>query len=153
MLSAQECNRLGMACIQAEQLTEAILCFENAIRLDPENADAHFNLGNTFAQRGKLRDAVICYQEAIAIDPNFAQVYFNLGVLLLPIDKQLEDAIDMLRAAVDLKPDWAEAHQKLGEGLYDLSQQNDDPGYLEEAIANFQTATRLKPSLELHIRH
>ncbi|AFY71265.1 Tetratricopeptide TPR_1 repeat-containing protein [Thalassoporum mexicanum PCC 7367] len=147
LLSAKECNELGMHCIQAEKLAEAIHCFENAIQIDPENADAHFNLGNTFAQRNQVRDAIICYQEAIAIDPNFAQIYFNLGVLLLPSEKQLADAIDFLRAAIDLKPEWAEAHQKLGEGLYDLSQQTNSPKYLAEAIASFKTATRLKPSL------
>jgi len=53
---------------------------------------------------------------------------------------RLQDAIITLRQGLAIQPDNAEGHNQLGEILAKM------PGMLPEAISEFQTALKLKPS-------
>lgn len=44
------------------QLKTAIAYYQEAIRLCPEFADAHSNLGNVLKESGQLDDAIAAYQ-------------------------------------------------------------------------------------------
>ena len=99
-----------------ETLDKAIACFEKAIQIEPDYADAHCNLGSAFSRRGQIMDAILAYKEALDIEPNFAQPYFNLGILLNNIDK-LDEAIACFQSAIDLVPNWVEAKEHLSKVL------------------------------------
>jgi len=105
-------NDAGIAYIEQGYLDRAIACFQKAISIQSDYADAHCNLGNALLQRGDIKDAIVSFQEAISIDPNFAEVYYNLGVALEKIDK-LDEAIACLEAAISLKPEFASALKNL----------------------------------------
>ena len=119
------------------KLEEAIAEFRTAIRLKPDFAEAHYNLGIALAGQGKLEEAIAEYRAAIRLKPDDAEAHNNLGVALDGQGK-LEEAIAEYREAIRLKPDFAEAHSNLGDALA-------DQGKLEEAIAEYRTAIRLKP--------
>lgn len=131
ILESRDYNALGLAWIQKfsnkiinqdpmtgdlESLNRAIACFEKAIQITPDYADAHCNIGSAFVQKGEIKNAIVAYKESIDIDPNFAQPYFNLGILLNNIGK-LDEAIACFQSAIELVPNWAEAHQYLGNVL------------------------------------
>jgi len=44
--------------------------FRAALEADPENAEAHIDLGNTFLQLGRPREAAGEYREALRISPS-----------------------------------------------------------------------------------
>jgi Flp pilus assembly protein TadD len=48
------------------------------VRLVPEFAEAHCNLGNALAQSGRLPEAVEQYQLALQFKPDFAEARNNL---------------------------------------------------------------------------
>jgi len=53
-----------------------------ALRVNPEDANAHCNLANILVKRGRLEDAITHYTVAIRINPDFAAAHNNLGVAL-----------------------------------------------------------------------
>ena len=55
---------------QLEQLDQAINCFQKVLEINPENVDAHNNVGNTLKRQGKIDDAIASYKNAVKIKPN-----------------------------------------------------------------------------------
>ncbi|MBI2347931.1 MAG: tetratricopeptide repeat protein, partial [Deltaproteobacteria bacterium] len=58
---------LGRVVAAQGQLGEAVEHFRDALRIQPEFADAHESLGRALAQQGKRDEAVKHYQEALRI--------------------------------------------------------------------------------------
>ncbi len=57
---------------------EAILAFQQALRLRPDYAAAHCNLGNAFKDAGRLGDAIECYRRAVDFQPRDSISHSNL---------------------------------------------------------------------------
>ena len=98
------------------KLDEAIAAYREAIRLKPDDAEAHYNLGIALSGQGKLDEAIAEYREAIRLKPDYAEAHYNLGIALDGQGK-LDEAIAEYREAIRLKPDYAEAHYNLGIAL------------------------------------
>ena len=111
--------------------------FREAIQINPNDPEAHNNLGAFFWEKGKYDEAENEYQEAIRLNPDLAEAHYNLGEVLLKQGK-IEKAEEALRIAVRLSPDDAEAHQKLGEALLKRGK------HQIEAEEEFNKASRLK---------
>jgi Flp pilus assembly protein TadD len=80
-----------------------------ALRIRPDCAEVHYNLGIILAMEGKLDEAAASCQQALRLNPDFAEVHNNLGAVLQGQGK-LEEAVDSYRQALRLMPDYAEAH-------------------------------------------
>ena len=52
---------------------EALKCFDNALRMNPQYASAWMNKGISLANLGYIREALKCFDKAIEINQNFAQ--------------------------------------------------------------------------------
>ena len=50
-----------------------------AIIINPENAEAHNNIGNALKAKSDLEAAITSYQKALRIKPNYAEAYNNVG--------------------------------------------------------------------------
>jgi spermidine synthase len=73
-------NNRGYAQARAGQWQEALASFKEALRLDPDNADAHANLGNVFLMQGQIKEAIAQYEEALRIRPDDAKLRANLDI-------------------------------------------------------------------------
>jgi superkiller protein 3 len=123
---------------QAEgDYAEAERIFRQVIREQPNNANAHKNLGVALSDQGKLEEAIAAYRRALELDPDYAYAHKNLGVALSDQGK-LEEAIAAFRRALQFDPDNATAHNNLG---FALEQQ----GKLEQAIKSYRRALELDP--------
>jgi tetratricopeptide (TPR) repeat protein len=58
--------------------------YAEALRIRPDEADAHFNWGVALAQQGKFGDAIPHFKAAVAIRPTFqtAQEYIDRAAKL-----------------------------------------------------------------------
>ena len=56
--------------------------------MQPDNADASFNLGNVYFNKGQYRPAADNYRDAIRLNPNLAHAHYNLGMALLRLNDQ-----------------------------------------------------------------
>jgi tetratricopeptide (TPR) repeat protein len=61
------------------RLDDAIKEYQMAIKLDPNYADAHYNLGLAYQKTGRLDDAVKEYQIAASLKPEYASALNRLG--------------------------------------------------------------------------
>jgi superkiller protein 3 len=59
----------GVARLREGKLDEAIERFEAAIKLNPEDAMAHYNLAKAFQQKGRREAARAAYERAKQINP------------------------------------------------------------------------------------
>ncbi|MGD0057897.1 MAG: tetratricopeptide repeat protein [Verrucomicrobiia bacterium] len=127
----------GASMQELGKMREAIKLFQQALRIDPDHADAHFNLGTVFLQQGKVSDAIEHYEQALRIKPDFAGAHNDLGVALEQAGK-CEDAIGHYEQALRIQPDLADAHNNLGIALAQT-------GNIKEAIAQYGQALRINP--------
>jgi tetratricopeptide (TPR) repeat protein len=138
---------------------------------DATQVEAHFALGNHYADRSEWDQAIEHYRAAIALDGAFFKAHFNLGNTLYFRGK-LDEAAECYRRAITLKPEFADAHVALGNALTDqkrfeeaadafrgalagqpdFAQAHSNLGMAliglqryEEAIASFDTAIGLMP--------
>ena len=49
------------------------------VRMNPDNAVAHYNLGNAYYDSGMYEEAIESYKQAIRIDPGLAGAHVGLG--------------------------------------------------------------------------
>ena len=47
--------------------------FEQALRIRPDDAEAHYNLGVALEQVGRLQEAMVHYEHALWINPDHAK--------------------------------------------------------------------------------
>ena len=136
-------NSLGNVLFGKGQIDEAIGQYQEAIRLEPDYAEAHYNLGNVFLGNGQTDEAISQYQEAIRSKPDFMDPHINLGNALLG-KGQADDAINQFQTAIQLKPDFADAHYNLGNAFL-------DKGQTDEAIRQYQEVVGLNQIMLKHI--
>ncbi len=121
-----------------DKLKEAELCHRKAIELNPNFAEAHYNLGIILIDLGKLKEAELSTRKAIEIDPNFRDAHYNLGIILIDLGK-LKEAELSTRKAIKIDPNYAKAHSNLGNILRDL-------GNLEDAELSQRKAIEIDPN-------
>src|SRR5580704_6639352 len=59
----------GLALARAARPTEALAAFQQAVQLEPDNAEAHLNLGKTQFTLGHVNETIAELQEALRLDP------------------------------------------------------------------------------------
>jgi Flp pilus assembly protein TadD len=74
-------TNLGLAYFKQEDYDKAERAFQQAIRLNPDDAIAYNHLGILKRLRGEFDSARLTYQKAIQIDNEYAGAYLNLGIL------------------------------------------------------------------------
>ena len=93
----------GLVWEEKEEYDKAIADFDEAIRLDPKDAEAYNDRGEAWYAKDDLDKAIADYDEAIRLDPDFAEAYRNRG-LLLRRDGEYDKAIADFNEAIRLDP-------------------------------------------------
>jgi eukaryotic-like serine/threonine-protein kinase len=117
---------------------QAILVKElEVLRLQPDNATSHYNVGVAYRRKGDPESAVAAFRKAVRFNPKFAQAYRALGTTL-ENRESLDEAVAAYREAIRLQPREAYFHYLLGHAL-------DARGSRAQAIAAYREAVRLNP--------
>jgi tetratricopeptide (TPR) repeat protein len=123
---------------------QAVQAFQEAIRLQPDLAEAHLRLGMAYGALDKkteaeqsYKKAVELYKKVIQADAKDADAFFNLGQAHSFLHQD-EDAARAFRQATRLRPDDEEAFYQLGRAETKLA-------HYPEATAAFQKALDLDP--------
>ena len=117
--------------------TQAVIAFDQAVKLQPTEMDAHLNLANAQLLAGNAEAALKEAREVIARDNNSAAAHFVAGCALNRLGQSLE-AVKELQTSRDLDPSVAATSFQLGLAHLQLKQ-------YEEAISAFQSAIDIEP--------
>ena len=104
-----------------------------AIRLKPDFAQAHSNLGGALGESGDQARGIAELREAIRINPNYAPAHENLGELLLATGDRA-GTVSAFREAIRFNPNDPKSHCNLGHALRDI-------GRFQEALAAMDADT------------
>jgi Flp pilus assembly protein TadD len=136
-------TNLGILLAEQGCAVEAEAAYREAIRINPQNANAHFNLGILLAEQGCAVEAEAAYREAIRINPQDALAHNNLGFLLAEQGRAVE-AEAAYREAIRIDPRNALTHINLGNLLA-------EQGRAVQAEAAYREAIRINPQdADLH---
>jgi tetratricopeptide (TPR) repeat protein len=149
-------HNLGSYLLDAPgRLPEAIAHLQAALRINPDSASAHSDLGTALAKSGRLAEAIPEYQAALRLNPDSAIVHNNFANALQETGR-VPEAVTEYRFALRLDPDYADARKNLAialrapapesaESHYSLGVDLSQAGRLAEAIEQFDAALRLRP--------
>lgn len=109
---SEDWYRLGLDFETVSALEDAKRAYRRAVKLDPNHAEAHINLGRLLQAEGEPTGAKVHYQSAIEVAPGDATAVFNLGTVLEDLGHD-EAAIEAYKQAINLAADFADAHYNL----------------------------------------
>jgi Flp pilus assembly protein TadD len=130
-------NNLGVLKLRGSSadLDQAIGHFRDALRLYPDHAGAHNNLGVAYQRLGRFEDARSEHSEAVRLQPDNVEARYNLGMDAQALGR-LDEALRLYQDVLRLSPNLAAARNNLGTTLAQL-------GRFDEAAEAFRATLRL----------
>jgi Ca-activated chloride channel homolog len=119
---ANESIQLGNEYFRQGNYGAAEAQYRKALKLEPNNNTAKYNLANTMYKEGKLDEATRNFS-AVAADSRDpllkSKAHYNKGVILSG-QKKLEESIEAYKNALRQNPDDTEARENLQKALLEL---------------------------------
>lgn len=110
---------------------------QHHIQNNPEDFEAHYNLGAILQMQGDLPKSIVQFTEAVRLHSDDPTANNALGAVLLAAGR-VEEAIPYLNESLQRRPDYFDAHYNLGNAL---AARSDFPG----ALVQFRAAVRINP--------
>jgi len=104
---------LGEICRVTGRLEEAIAEFQQAISINEDLPEGHYNSGLALIGLRRYEEAIMAFKAAIKLRPAHSQAYNNLGNLFFEAGR-FDEAKTAFYRAIEIKPDFAEARNNLG---------------------------------------
>ncbi len=82
----------GAALLSQDRFADALVCFDQAVELDPMSADAHLKRGSALEKLNRIEESVAEYDRAIAVEPSLTTAYLCKGSALNQLARY-EDAV------------------------------------------------------------
>ena len=118
-------------------LDQAMACFDRAIALQPDYAEAYNNRGNLLRSLENCDQAIANYGQAIALEPTNGEAFNYRGNALTDLGK-FDEALASYDQAIALNPGYAEAYGNRGNAL-------SHAGHHAAAISSYDQALALDP--------
>jgi tetratricopeptide (TPR) repeat protein len=117
---------------------QAIIDYNEAARLEPNNAATYNSRGDAYYKKGDYDRAIADYTEAIKLDPNYAAAYGGRAAAYLA-KGDLNRAIADCDQALKLDPELAPAYSTRGSAYLAT-------GDINKALSDFNQALSLDPN-------
>lgn len=109
-------NRLGIILRGEGRWAEAVEVYGKALKITPEDAVIHYNMGLAHWEGNERMTALDCFEKALKIDPGFYSgsvgAALNIGSLYLDL-RYPDDAVPFFEHVLALDPENDLAHAKL----------------------------------------
>lgn len=97
------------------QLEVALTCAENAIKLDPNLASAHWRKSSVLWNQKRKDESIAAFMRLYALEPSYADASF---ISRLGLEKEVADLQQIHAAAVAAKSELARRNPALNPGKY-----------------------------------
>ncbi len=128
----------GIKAFDAGSYADARKSFEAALKKNPNDYEALYNLGMTCEKLGDKTAAEGAYKSALAIKPELDTAAAELSALYIDAGR-LDDALAVARAGLAKHPGSAALHENLGVAMASRGDQ-------DNATKEFEEAIRIAPS-------
>jgi tetratricopeptide (TPR) repeat protein len=132
----------GVVLATQKQYVEAVQHLERATAIDPQNAEAFYNLAIVHMEMRKFERAKEDLTRAISVVPSSAAYQEKLGTVLIEV-KDWNGARKALEKAVELEPSLFKAYYKLGQVLEEL---DDQQSALQRYTQSIENGPRFLPA-------
>lgn len=122
---------------RSHEVDEKLADYEEAIRLDPNFADAYAGRGANRSIKGDYDGAMEDYNYAIHLNPSLAYAHFNRG-MAYEDRKDTDAALRDYDSAIRLNADYVDAYNSRGNLRYNL-------GDYPAAISDYDAIVRINP--------
>jgi tetratricopeptide (TPR) repeat protein len=136
-LEAWELLNKGVSLDNLGHHREAIQCYDEALRLCPQDSKVYNNRGTAYRALGQHERALQDYGKAIELNPCYPHAYNNQGLVYLAIG-QYEQALKDFDMVIQLHPWYPYAYNNRGLVYRALGQS-------ERAIQDFDMSIRINP--------
>ena len=130
-------NISGVIYLNLNELNEAMNCFKNSIKINPNSSKAQSNLGTVFLHLKNFESSIYYFQQAIKIDNKNIEAHNNLGNAFKQ-KRVYKNAINCYKDALKIDPFSIEVLINIGNTyseIYDI----------ENAIHNLKNALKKQP--------
>jgi hypothetical protein len=103
---AEESYARGLPLLWKEEYKKALPYFLEAVKKDPRDAKAYFQVGYCNAQLGLYKEAVKAYEQAISLKPDFVMAHLLLGLTYIQL-RDREAALKEYRILKNLHEGYA----------------------------------------------
>ena len=128
--------RLGYVCLELDQVEQASLYLQQAMRLDA-TAEACYLSGLAEQRKGQTGPAEALFRQALAVAPDFENAYFEI-MQLLAASGRIEQAIALAEEGIRYCPNSVEL-------LFRLANLNHAAGRVDAAAAGLSRIVGLVP--------
>jgi len=125
---------LAVVLLQSHQLVEGEQLLAKALKLNPNDPNAHYNHGLVLGELKRFDEALTSCDRAIALRPDYAEAFGNRGNVLQKL-KRFEEAVASYDQAIALKPGFADAFSNRGVALKELKRFDEALTSCDKAIA------------------
>jgi molybdopterin-binding protein len=98
---------------QEEHWAEALEAQRQAVLLDPDLADAHYEIGVIHLHARRPQEALSAFVRALEVDSESPEAHYGRGCAYRQL-RRYEDALDAFQEALRLRPDYALAWEEIG---------------------------------------
>jgi Tfp pilus assembly protein PilF/peroxiredoxin len=133
-------NNLGVIATREGQVGDAVTCFLEALRLNPNHLLSLDNLGNAYRSQKRWEEARKILERAVEVAPEDPEANYGLGMVFAQAD-DTSKAYEYLQRALQARPVYPEALNNLGV-LYLVTQRRD------QAVASFEQCIRVAPAFD-----
>jgi tetratricopeptide (TPR) repeat protein len=129
-----------------EDLVSAMAEFQQELKLNPENANAAYEIGELHRLAGEAEPARTSFEAALKIYPNFPEANLGLGTVLASLDQPAK-ALPYLKVAIANDPTDEASWYRLSQVERSLGHKVEQQAAMKEFLRlhNKEGATRLEP--------
>ncbi len=131
--SAAAARNLGFIAATRERWPDSIRWFREAVRLQPADADTHFNLGFVLEHAGDRAGAIDAFAEAVRLKPTLDRAWYGMGMARATLGQHTEAAA-ALEEAARLQPMGGEVWYQLGMAQHHAR----NPGRVREVVEHLR---------------
>lgn len=147
----------GLKAYNDKEYQTAIEKYQQAIKIDPDNASIYHNWGNTLSRLAQSENSIDIfeqsfqkYKKAVELKPDYPEAYNNWGnafARMFELNKDeisLEQAIPKYKESLRLNSDYPETHNNLGVTLSELGSLREDTNLIKESFSEFEKTIGLR---------
>jgi tetratricopeptide (TPR) repeat protein len=94
---------IGDTFFEKQNFVQAIIVYEKALKLNPDDVDTHNDLALAYLYTGRAEKAIETIKKGTKLDPAYQRIWLTQGFILLSQKKQ-EEGKEALEKAVGLDP-------------------------------------------------